>query len=107
MSLIADIARYFGVKPLFVPQVLNFAPSNLNHRWAWVPFLRTRDLPHLMQEMNKDTEQAARESGAVFIGASLAPNWTEADFYDDAHFNAAGSEKLARAIAGDVAANCR
>ncbi len=107
MTLIADIARHFGVKPLFVPQVLNFAPSHLNHQWAWVPFLRTRDLPHLMQEMNKDTEQAARESGAVFIGASLAPNWTEADFYDDAHFNAAGSEKLARAIAGDVAANCR
>jgi len=34
-------------------------------------------------------------------------NWTEADFYDDGHFNAAGAQKFARAIAGDVAANCR
>ncbi len=64
-------------------------------------------MPHLMGEMNKDLEQAARESGAIFIGAPLAANWTEADFFDEGHFSAAGAQKSAQSIAGDVAANCR
>ena len=60
-----------------------------------------------MQAMNEDLAQAAHESGAVFIGAPLAATWTDSDFIDDGHFTAAGSAKFARAIAGDVAANCQ
>jgi hypothetical protein len=107
MTLIGEIARHFGVKPLFVPQILNYAPSRLAHNWPWMPFIRGRDVPHLMQEMNKDLEQAAHDSGAGFIGSPLAVTWTEADFFDEGHFTIAGAEKFARAIAGDVAANCR
>jgi lysophospholipase L1-like esterase len=107
MKLIAEIDRHFGVKPLFVPQILNFTPPAMGRKYQWLFVIPRQNVPRLMQAMNEDLERAARESGAVFIGAPLAANWTDSDFIDDGHFTAAGSAKFAQAIAGGVAANCQ
>jgi S-formylglutathione hydrolase FrmB len=107
MKLIAEIDRHFGVKSLFVPQILNFTRPAMGRKYQWLFIIPGQNAPHLMQAMNEDLERAARESGAVFIGAPLATNWTDSDFIDDGHFTAAGAAKFAQAIAGGVAANCR
>ena len=107
MALIALIDRQFGVKPLFVPEIANFSPLPGGRARHWQFVIPGQNAAHRMRETYEDLEQVAKESGAVFIRAPLEANWTEADFIDDNHFNAAGAEKLARTIASDVAANCQ
>ena len=42
MRLIADIDRHFGVKPIFVPQILDYARSRTPAAPAGFPWYRTR-----------------------------------------------------------------
>src|SRR6516162_2759199 len=63
VKLIAAITKHFGVKPIFVPQVLNYEHLTATEPYGWSPFVVYADMEHLMSAMNTDLELAARESG--------------------------------------------
>jgi lysophospholipase L1-like esterase len=107
MRLIADIDRHFGVKPIFVPQVLNYARFTGAGSSGWIPLVPEKDVKAVMQGINEDLAAVAKETGTLFLDKPLSLNWQDSDFVDNGHFSAAGAEKFAEAIAGDVAANCR
>jgi hypothetical protein len=107
MRLIADIDRHFGVKPIFVPQVLNYARFTGAGSSGWIPLVPDKDVKAVMQGINEDLAAVAKETGTLFLDKPLSLNWQNSDFVDNGHFSAAGAEKFAAAIAGDVAANCR
>lgn len=107
MELIADIDRHFGVKALFISQVANFSALTTAKIRGWFPFVRDKDMKPMMQALDRDLQAAAAKSGAVYLGAPQAENWTSADFFDDMHFNVAGAQRFAQLLAKDVAAQCQ
>ncbi len=106
MSLIAGINRHFGVKPIFVPQVLNYARFAANMSSGWIPLVPDRDVKALMEAMNADLAEVAGETGTLFLDRPLSLEWSDSDFVDSGHFSEAGARKFAHAIAGDIAAHC-
>jgi lysophospholipase L1-like esterase len=107
VKLIAAITIHFGVKPIFIPQVLNYEHLTATEPYGWSPFVVYADMKHLMSAMNADLELAARESGSVFVSEPLQANWTDSDFADNGHFRPSGSQKFAMAIAERIATECR
>lgn len=106
MRLIAEIDRHFAVKPIFVPQILNYGRFTGDKSSGWIPLVPDKDVKALMQAMNEDLAAVAKEMGVLYLDRPLALAWHDSDFVDGGHFSAAGAEKFAEAIAGDVAANC-
>jgi hypothetical protein len=107
MRLIANINRYFGVKPIFVPQLLNCGRFTGDRTSGWIPIVPDKDIKFLMQGMNEDLAAVAKETGVLYLDRPLSLVWQDSDFVDTGHFSAAGAERFAEAIAGDIAANCR
>ena len=106
MRLIADIDRHFAVKPIFVPQILNYGRFTADYSSGWIPLVPDKYVKSLVQGMNEDLAAVAKETGALYLDRPLSLAWQDSDFVDDGHFSAAGAEKFAEAISGDVAANC-
>ena len=106
MKLIAVIARSFEVKAIFVPQVLNY-PEIGSMQSTWTPLVDAKDVEHLMQAMNGDLADVARETNTLYLDKPLAIGWQRGDFVDSGHFSAEGAVKFAQAIAPAIAANCR
>jgi hypothetical protein len=106
MRLIALIGQQFHVKVVFVPQLLNYARLTTDQR-SYPPFIRDRDMKKLMGLLNDDLADVARQSGAAFLTSPLATEWSDGDFADVGHFNAAGDEKFAKTIVDDVRRICR
>ncbi len=107
IALIAMIAQHFGVKAIFVPQVLNYAQLTAAEPYGWMPFIEDRDAKKLMGMMNADLADAAEKAGSPFLQEVLQVPWTDADFVDNGHFNPQGGQKFASAIKDRVAAECR
>ena len=105
MRLIADIDRHFAVRPIFVPQIVNYEFIEAHYGWWW-PMSAKAVRPRLA-ELNAVLKQSAQETGALFIDAPLNVTWQAGDFVDEGHFSAAGARKFAEAIAPGVAAACK
>jgi hypothetical protein len=107
IKLTADAARHFGVKAIFVPQVLSYDYIEQNYQQSWWPFVSAKGVRLQMRGLNTDMERAAKDSGAVFLSAPLNVDWSASDFADHVHFSTAGAAKFARLIAADVARECQ
>jgi lysophospholipase L1-like esterase len=91
---------------IFLPQVLNYGQLTADSAGE-LPFVKQKDTKKLMTLLNEDLARAARESGADIIEAPLSVAWTNDDFIDDGHFNAAGAQKFAQSIVEDVRRICQ
>jgi hypothetical protein len=107
IKLIAAIGRTFGVRVVFIPQILNYASMVDDSTSKGEPFIRAKDMRKLMGLMNQDLASASGESQAYFLGAPLSENWQPDDFHDQGHFNPKGSLTFARSIAEDLRRICR
>jgi hypothetical protein len=107
IRLIAAIGKTFGVRVVFIPQILNYARYTADEMPGGVPYIWPEDMKKLMGLMNDDLARAAGQSQAYFIGAPLAENWEDGDFLDHGHFSRLGSMKFATSIADDVRRICR
>ena len=107
MRLISAVGREFGVKVIFIPQVLNYAMLTADSPYGWLPFVKDKDVKKLMALMNQDLAAAAASSGALFVDAPLFEHWTGSDFVDQGHFSALGARKFAASIAPVLAGACR
>ena len=107
--MIVSITSHFGVKPIFVPQVLNYERFTRDIAYSkrqWMPFLFESDVKKLMSEMNGDLASVANESGSQYLDEVLRTQWASADFVDSGHFSPRGSHKFASAILERVIAAC-
>jgi lysophospholipase L1-like esterase len=107
IRLTIQVARYFGVKPIFLPSVANWRRLTGDNTLGWFPLIRARDMHGYVDAINAELKQVAAESGASYLDAPLSQQWTDADFKDTDHFSAAGASKFAASIAPAVAALCR
>lgn len=106
MDLIATIARHQGVKPIFVPQVIDHARHATNDGYGWVPLVPYHDVPKVLDQLNEDLRRLATRIDVPFLDAPLSVQWHADDFVDDGHFNPVGTAKFADALAGSIARIC-
>jgi lysophospholipase L1-like esterase len=106
MDLIAAVVRHQGVKPIFVPQVIDHVRHATDGGYGWVPLIPYRDVPKVLDELNEDARRLTARLGAPFIDEPLSALWHAGDFVDDGHFNAEGARKFADALAGPIARHC-
>jgi lysophospholipase L1-like esterase len=107
VKLIAEIDKHFGVKTIFVPQILNYDWLETHYSQAWWPFIPAKGVRPLMYEMNLDLAQVAKKSGAIFLAAPLSVGWQGSDFADQVHFSASGAAKFAASLVGEVTTYCQ
>jgi lysophospholipase L1-like esterase len=106
IRLIAAFGKSFGVRVIFIPQVLDYDRLTKDTRPTAVPYIIPKDMKKLMGLMNDDLASAAAQSQAYFLPAPLAETWGDEDFVDEGHFNPTGALKFARSIAGDIRRIC-
>ena len=107
IRLIAAIGKTFGVRVIFIPQILDYARMTGDTTWRGEPFIKAKDMKKLMGLMNQDMAEAAGESQAYFLGTPLSEHWTDADFLDTGHFSRAGALKFARSIGESLRRICQ
>jgi hypothetical protein len=107
LKLIALVARASGVKPIFIPQVLNYDRLTDDQPMWWAPLIPQNEIKPLMQGLNEALMRTASELGVDVIEAPLDVAWQDSDFVDQTHFAPTGAEKFARAIRDDVLSDCR
>lgn len=107
VRLIVEIARHFGVTPIFIPQVLNSGRFVSDRSSEWIPRVPDKDVPTLMQSMNEDLAEVAKSMNALFVDPSLTLRWEDGDFVDNGHFSAAGASEFAGALVDSISAHCR
>jgi hypothetical protein len=107
IHLIAAIGKNFGVRVIFIPQILDYARYAKEETPQEVAFIWPKDMKKLMGLMNEDLASAAAQSQAYFLGTPLAEKWEDGDFLDHGHFSPKGSMKFATSIADDIRRICQ
>jgi lysophospholipase L1-like esterase len=97
-SIIA-LCRQQGIRPILVPQVLNYSVLSRNAPTKWTPTLAEKDLKTVLAAFNQVLVQTARDEGVDVVASVLHEAFEPADFVDHGHFTKRGNEKFARLIA--------
>jgi lysophospholipase L1-like esterase len=103
---ISAINRARGTPTIWVGQVVNRDRLKGEGLYGWLPRVRDRDLPTLLQESNTLLERTARAMGDTYV-ALPADAFGPTDFVDEGHFSAAGARRFAAILAPVVRQTCR
>jgi lysophospholipase L1-like esterase len=106
MDLIVAVARHQGVKPIFVPQVIDHVRHSTNTGYGWVPLIPYRDVPKVLDQLNADLRRLATRLDVPFVDTPHSVSWHADDFVDDGHFNAVGARKFADALIEPIRRHC-
>jgi len=106
IELITRIARSFGVKAIFIPEVPHYNMLVADAAYE-IPYIKDKDIRFFLEDFDKTMKAAAEDAGGIYLGSNLDQKWTDDDFLDQGHFSAKGSAKLADTIAGDIARLCQ
>jgi lysophospholipase L1-like esterase len=99
LKLIAAVCRKQGVRPVFVPQILNYKVLTSDKPYGWLPFVRDRDLKKVMAAYNETVAKVAQQENIGYASEVLHLNYGDADFVDNGHFSPVGNERFAGALA--------
>ena len=95
LETLVAIAKYQGLKPVLVPQVLvkeRFQGGRL--KW-WIPFVEDDQLIGYLNAYNSLTEEVAKKQGLIFVRAISERAWTASDFVDPSHLSPDGNREFA------------
>jgi hypothetical protein len=99
LKLIAELCRTQGVRPIFVPQIMNWQALVSDKPDAWFPYVRDRDVKKIMAAYHTSMESVAKEEGITYVGEVLDVPFSSADFMDIGHFSPEGNRRFARLLA--------
>ena len=99
---ITALCRVQHVRPIFIPQVMNFEALKSEQRYGWLPFVRDKDLKKVITAYNDATRNFAERENAGFIKEVLESEFGADDFIDQGHFTAKGNVKFAKAVAAGL-----
>jgi hypothetical protein len=107
---ISKMNRDRGIRTIWVGQVLNVDElengKQSNEIDGWIPLMRNKDVWPALHRLNELLRHEAGDLDDVYIDVPVAA-FEPSDFYDNGHFLAPGSRKLARFLAPAVAEQCR
>jgi lysophospholipase L1-like esterase len=103
---ISQINRGRGIATLWVGQLINRPAFTSEGRYGWLPLLRDRDVPPVLQSLNDRLARAAGALGDPFVG--IPPEtFGAADFVDNGHFSVQGARRFAEALLPTLREACR
>jgi lysophospholipase L1-like esterase len=99
IRLIADLCKLQGVRPIFVPQIMNWEALVSDRPYGWFPYVRDRDIRKIMEAYHASMERVAKAEGVSYAGEMLGVPFSKADFVDNGHFSAEGDRRFAQVLA--------
>jgi hypothetical protein len=103
---ISAINRQRGIPTIWVGQLINRAAFGGEGSYGWLPLVRDRDVPAMLDHLNTVLIRTAADLGDT--GIAIAPDrFDQQDFIDNGHFNAHGARRFAEIIAPRVREACR
>ena len=102
------INRGFGVRPVFIGQVLNrgkLIEEKTDAMFGWVPRVLDRDLLPLQERFNGILREECTRLGVPYIGVPM-DRFGQDDFVDVGHFSASGSRRFAELISEELKQVC-
>jgi lysophospholipase L1-like esterase len=103
---ISAINHQRGVATIWIGQLVNRSAFTAEGRYGWLPLVRDRDVPGMLDHMNDLLMRTAADLHDT--GIAIAPDRLAAqDFVDNGHFNAQGARRFAEIIAPTVRDACR
>ncbi|MCX8110786.1 MAG: SGNH/GDSL hydrolase family protein [Syntrophorhabdaceae bacterium] len=100
LRLLISLCRAQGIRPVFVPQIMNFDRLTGDKPYGWLPYVRDKDLKVFTAAYNQALKEVCLEQKADFIEDVLNVHWTEKSFVDNlGHFSPYGNQEFARIIA--------
>ncbi len=96
---IVALARARGVVPVLAPQIVNRTRLTSEGRYGWLPFVRDRDVPALVDAYNAVLAEVAAERDVAYLAELLETGWTPEDFLDEGHFSPSGARRFASIVA--------
>lgn len=102
---ISAINRQRGIPTVWVGQLINRADFTGEGSYGWLPLVRDRDVPAMLDHLNDVLMRTATDLGDT--GLAIAPNrFGPQDFVDNGHFNVPGARRFADIIAPAVREAC-
>jgi lysophospholipase L1-like esterase len=107
LRLLGAACRELKVRPIFVPQIMNYEILDNTTPYSWLPFVRDKDLESIISFYNNTMESTAQAEGIDFVRSAFQLNLTKEDFIpkDPGHFNPEGNRKFAECLAKYIQAN--
>ncbi len=102
LGLIAELCKKQGVRPIFVPQIMNWKVLVSDRPNAWFPYVRDRDIKKILDTYHASMEKVARQVNVPYVGEMLGVPFSEADFIDNGHFSPEGNRRFAQVLANYV-----
>src|SRR5262249_43585591 len=99
MDNIVAICRKLAIRPVLVPQLLNYDRLTADKPYYWIPYIKERDLKRAMTAYNDALRNLSQENRAEFVEQVLQEQFRSDDFADEGHFNALGGKKFAGILA--------
>ena len=100
IRMIIALCRAQGVRPVFIPQILNNEQLAGDRPYGWMPFIREKDMKDLIVVYNDALIKICREEKVDCINAVLQEPYSQKYFVDHlGHFSAYGNERFSRIIA--------
>jgi lysophospholipase L1-like esterase len=106
IKTIITINNSHNIKTIFVGQLLNREQLVSDARYGWLPRVRDRDVWLLQERFNQILKHEANKAGAAYLDVDVN-KFENADFVDNGHFSAKGSNKFAKYIVPHVEALCK
>ena len=97
--MIAVLCKMQGVRPVFVPQVMNWEALAGEGTSPWSPYVRDKDHKKIMEAYYRSMAKVAKEEGVDCVSEVRAAPFERSDFVDSGHFSAQGTQRLARILA--------
>jgi lysophospholipase L1-like esterase len=99
LKMIAELCKFQSVRPIFVPQVMNWEVLLSDYTSPWSPYVRDRDHRKIMGAYYRSMERVAKEEGVAYAAEVLEIPFSRTDFLDSGHFSRAGNQRFAQALA--------
>jgi lysophospholipase L1-like esterase len=103
---ISALNRARGVRTIWIGQVLNEAYYRDDAIDGWIPLIRNREVPVLLERLLGLLNAEAVTLGDAYVGVP-ASAFEPADFLDNGHFLPSGARRFASLIAPAVLSACR
>lgn len=95
-----------GVRSIFIGQLLNRSRLTGDVAYGWLPLVKDKDVWPLQERFNAILKREAGTLKAGFVPVDI-DRFEDADFIDQGHFSAQGTEKFAGLIGPSVARLCK
>ena len=78
-----------------MPQLANRAALTNDTAYGWLPFVRDKDLPALLDAYSRALIEVAQSNGVSAVTQVRQDEFQPSDFIDNAHFSPSGCQKMA------------